>query len=162
MPSVVFGTPGKHHVCRVPEIMPTAKVGTLGNLGVSGSASSNLSSPATASSKLRATISNPCMSSISGSHPPLSSRNVTARADQARRRETRLSCSAQILPNHVAQLGRRPRAGSSSRERIYRLRHPSAQYTHNRIAPAQVIQCNNLSLSSKTGSQYIYCISLES
>ena len=28
---------GKHHVCRVPEILPTAKVGTLGNLGVSGS-----------------------------------------------------------------------------------------------------------------------------
>ena len=34
LPSVVFGTLGKHHVCRVPEILPTAKVGTLGNLGV--------------------------------------------------------------------------------------------------------------------------------
>ena len=37
MPSVVFGTLGKHVVCRVPEILPTAKLGTLGNLGVSGS-----------------------------------------------------------------------------------------------------------------------------
>ena len=37
MPSVVFGTLGKNHVCRVPKIVPMAKVGTLGKLGVSGS-----------------------------------------------------------------------------------------------------------------------------
>ena len=37
LPSVVFGTLGKHVVRRVLEILPTAKLGTLGNLGVSGS-----------------------------------------------------------------------------------------------------------------------------